>query len=281
MKVSIKYVTFIIFSFTLIACNHSDDNSSEESVSLKDIKISGTWLMSTERQLYKTSTNEYLSSTYISENYIFEDTDKGVKYSRCRNYGRIPLYGIKTDTRFYLNIMDNGFSLNNENVLEQITEYNNEWEPDFHYKSISKLTKITDTTLVDNGTLIVNGPVSLEEYNHICILAVSYSLGHSKIFEIMTPFDDDYISLRLDTYDKVTPGVFEYEERHQESLVKIDLHSNAQKYWNIVGSNTLAPSNATINLIEYSDTKISGSYSFTGLDNESYSGEFDIILNKQ
>jgi len=278
---NMKYLILVLAVTSLLGCNSSDNWVPDDGdSSIEDIELTGTWLMSNEIERYKTSTDEYLSSTYISESYLLEETDKGVKYESCRRYGGIPNYGIKTKEHFYLNPIDNGFILNGGGVLEQRSEYTNEWEPEFYYKSIQKITKITDVSVIDNGTLIVNGPISIEEYSHVCIWEVSYSVGNKRAFEIMVPFDDSYVSFRLDAYDEIVAGTYDYTTPYSDSLVRVDLSSNATAYWDIVESNTLSPSSVSLNLIEYNGTKISGTFSFTGQDEGSYSGEFEAFLHE-
>jgi len=276
-----KYLVLGLAVISLVGCKGSNDGGTDvEDPSIKDINLTGTWLMSNEIERYKKSTDEYLSSTYISESYLLEETDKGVKYSSCNRYSGIPNYGIKTEEHFYLSPIENGFRLNGDGVLEQRSEYENEWEPDFYYKSILNLTEISESNIIDNGTLIVNGPVSIEEHNHICVWEVSYSIGNKRTLEIMAPFGDSYISFRLDIYDEIVAGLFEYSGPNSESLVRVDLSSSASSYWDVVGSNTLSPSDVSLNLIEYNDTKISGVFSFTGQDGGSYSGEFEAFLHE-
>ena len=274
-----KLVGLILVCILILGCGGSGGDSGKGEETIVDIEFSGTWIMRTEREAYSASVGEYISSTFFSETYVMEDTKQGVRYELCNYYGGIPGYGIKTDERFYLNSSENGFSINSEGVLEQMTDYTLSWEPEYRYRSIQNPVKKSDSISLDNGTLIIQGPVSVEEYTHVCIWSVSYSTGNRKSFEIMTPYDDSYISLRFDIYDEIGAGIYQYTNSTDSTQISIDIMSTSTSFGNITGNSSLFPSNVTIELIEYNDTKISGTFSFTGQDSANYSGEFEAYFN--
>jgi hypothetical protein len=273
-----KYLGLILGAIFLTSCN----NSTEGTITLDQIDLTGTWLLSTEERSYKTSTDEYLSSTYYNESFILEETNNGVAYLPCHFFGNLPPnYGFKASDHFYFFPSDNGFTLKSTNELEQVKEFTNVGNPEFYYKSISRLKKKSDDIRIDNGTLILKGPVSIEEYNHICIWEVSFSTGITKSIEITTPYDDLYLSLRLDIHEEIYAGTtYQYQSANDSSPVKIDVTSNSTQFNDIVGTNLLQPKDVSINIIEYDDIKISGTFSFTSFNNESYSGEFEASFDQ-
>lgn len=275
-----KVLGYVVLCLSILGCNHSNNESSSEPESIRNMEIDGLWLMSSEQQTYKESTGEYLSSSFISRTYIFEETERGVKFDKCIDYGGLSSYGIKTDEHFYLYANENGFYLNVDNILEQQTEYSYELQPEFTYKSIVHLTKMSDVQTIDSGTLIINGAVTLEQYSHLCIWEVSYSHGYGRVFELLSPFGDDDLSFRLEINDVISPGVYQYDKNANDNLVEISITSFATEFRDDTGTSWLYPKTATIEFIEYNDVKISGIYSFVDENDVAYSGEFEFFLNR-
>ena len=271
--------TVIPFLLTLViaGCSNSSDSDPDTQNRLNSIDLTGTWLINSETETYKTDTGEYLSSDFVRFKYVLEETDVGVKYDRCWEYGDVSPYGIKTEYRFYMNASDNGFSLQDDGSLKRITEFERDYQPGFNFKSIETLTKISNQVSVDNGTFVLNGPIVSAEYDHVCLWQVHSNIGDRHTIEVVTPFDNDSISLHVDLQGDITPGTYQYTNYNDPSQVTIDISSNSAAFRDQVSSTTLAASNVEVVIIESSSAKISGTYTLTGQDAGMYSGEFEII----
>lgn len=170
-----------------------------------------------------------------------EDTDRGVKYSRCVDYGDAPHYGVKAEKHFYMSTSDNGYSLQADGSLVQTTYISYDYRPGFNYTSIATLRKESNDVSIDNGTFVINGPITNAEYNHVCLWHAYANIGDRTTTEILVPFDDDSLSLRLELQGEIFPGTYAYAQRYDESQVRLDVMSNSTLYWNLAGSNTLSP----------------------------------------
>lgn len=281
-----KAALVLVLLLLISGCIHNDSNPPpgnnpppvDNNTSLKDVDLSGTWQMVTEVQQFKTSTEEYLQSSFYEEKYFLDDTVVGVEYSVCRVYGGIPVYGIKTDKHFYMNVSDDGFVLQDDGTLMRSRSYTNSWEPGFNFVAIETLTKISDNLLLDSGTFIFNGPVAITEHAHVCRRKTDYSVGIQWAVNIQVPYDDDYLTFNIEIRDAITAGTYTYARRWDATPVQIEVYSNATAFWNIVGTNTIGARDVSVTIIEVTDLRLSGTFSFTGQDDGSYSGEFEVFL---
>ena len=288
---NIKYLVVAGLLLSLFGCdsdgdgrrNNQVDSSNSENLNFQSLDLSGTWRMVNEERRVRIDTEEYISSTFVEFRYVFEDTGSGVKYDRCWEYGDFySPHGVKTDEHFYMSPndpSDTGFTIQDKDTLVKVTTYENEWEPGFRFESIQTLTKISSDVDVDSGTFILNGPISIEEYSHTCTWQVSSNVGESKTLEFLVPYDDGNINFHFRLTGEIVVGSYYYNEYWESEQVNFDINSTADAFWDTVGSNTLSAEDVTINIIESSDAKLSGTFSLLGQDNERYSGEFEIYLN--
>lgn len=267
----------LFLAFIISGCSSNSESDTQNSLS--NIDLTGTWVIENEIETFKTDTGEYLSSEFTRFKYVLEETDIGVKYDRCWEYGGASSpYGIKTEYNFYMNPSDNGFSLQDDGSLQQITEFERSSEPGFNFRSTATLTKVSNQVSVDNGTFVLNGPISNTEYSHICLWEGYRNIGGRHQISINTPFDSDSLSLSLSFQGNITPGTYQYTNYNDASQITIDVTSNADLFWTQINSNILAPKNVEITIIESTTSKISGTYTFTGQDEGMYSGEFEMIF---
>ena len=284
MKLS-NAVLFLV-SVLVSACDSGEGSSDDSAGALSpsSIDMTGTWLMTTERQVIKLDTDEYLYSEYYESRYVFDDTLQGVRYSACWDYARTSsAYGVKTDAHLYLQPSDpddTGFIAINSNTLQRTSHYEAEWQPGFRHVQIDTLTRLSDGVEIDNGTVLMNGPISVNEYNHVCISKVYSNLGESRGLLFMVPYDDRHISFSLNYLGDLSPGTYSYNERwdSEAELLNMDVSSSAYDFSDIVGSNTLAPEDVTIIIIESNESRVSGTFDFLGQDGMRYDGEFEVFL---
>lgn len=274
-------IMVLLFSLCLISGCSSDnsDVTKVEEIALTDIDLTGTWEFVTETRTTKISTGEYLQSDFYTGTMLFDDNENGVQFNECHDYGGAASYGIKTDKNLYLHIWDDGYKLLKDGRLQKISASENEYQPGFSFETITTLSKISEEILLDSGTLILNGPVSVEEYNHVCLSQYYSNIGVSKSVELFARYGDSYLSLRLDMVDEISAGQYQYEYRYNgiHKPLLLDVYSGASEFDAVVNSNTLSPGDVTINVSEISEERLMGSFDFIGQDDGSYSGEFEVV----
>ncbi len=273
-------ILLILIITNLVAgCMHSDNSPSQKEIqTLASVDLSGTWTMSNEIKKYKVDTGEYLLSTFIEHEYLLDDTDIGVGYAECRRYGGILNYGVKTDDHFYMNTQDNGFALQDDGTLQMESAYTYPWDPEYNYESIQTLTKVSDDIQLDYGTFILNGPIAKEEYAHVCRWTAHSNIGKNRTVAIIAPFGDDDMSFQFNIVDDIAAGAYTYSRFVGNRPFTIDVSSFATEFQSAINSNTLAPDDVSVTFIELTDFRMSGVFSFTGQDEGSYSGEFEIMF---
>jgi hypothetical protein len=256
----------------------SGESAENDPLSLNDLDLSGTWKSVTETRIIEKSTGEYLSSLFIENTVLFEETENGVLVSECKDYGYDGHYGTKSDDHFYIYSTLNGHTLQENGTLSQVTTEEYDYSPGYIYESTNTLSRISDGIELDNGTLVLNGPISVEEYSHVCLWQVSDSLGVSRTVELQARYGDSYLGLRLDIEGDVVAGVYQYDDRYvTDSEVLLDVSSNAIEFWDIVDSNVLDARNVTVNISEITDSRVLGSFEFTGQYDGLYDGEFEVV----
>jgi hypothetical protein len=280
MKLSKQLLFILAITLLLSACGSgsSGEISENDSLSLNELDLSGTWKSVTETRIIEKSTGEYLSSLFTQNTVLFEETENGVLVSECQDYGYDDHYGTKSDDRFYIYSTLNGHTLQENGSLSQVTTEEYDYSPGFIYESTNTLSRISDDIVLDNGTLVLNGPVSVEEYSHVCLWQVSDSVGVSRTVELQARYGGSYLSLRLEIEGDVVAGVYQYDDRSvTDSEVLLDVASNAIEFWDIVDSNGLDARNVTVNISDVAGNRMLGSFEFTGQDDGLYDGEFEIV----
>lgn len=286
---SMRHALVLILSCSLLGCGAGSSNGSsvegpDDGLTFQSLDLTGTWLVTNETRRTRIDTGEYISSSFSRYRYVLDDGENGVRQDECWKYGDVYSgFGVKTDENFYMNpgdAGDAGFKIVDNNTLVRVSEYESEWEPGFSLKSISTLKRISDGVSVDSGTFVLNGPISLTEYSHVCVFRNESSLGEVVSLQVLMPYEDSQISLNLRLVGAVPPGTYYYNRYWESEEIDLDINSNARSFWEIVGSNTLAAEDVTVNVIESSEEKISGTFDFLGQDEERYSGEFEVFYDR-
>ncbi len=278
------YAVFILITF-LCGCELVDEDSSKsegdisQSLTLEDIDLSGTWLLTQERRETKLATNEYLSSDFSKSKYVFEDTDRGVIFSECNTYGDFySPYGIKTALHFYMNIHDNGFELQSDGRLQQITVYEFEYNPGFSYEYILTLTKLSEEVEIDNGTLVIRGPLLVEEYSQVCVQESTSNIGNNRSFQLSVPYDDGYLSFNIGLIGNVSEGIHTYDGYYNEKEVGIHIYSNATLVEEKISAG-IDYKYVTVDVVVSNYDTLSGSFVIIDGNDIEHSGEFEILSN--
>lgn len=277
---------FIIFTLTcfLVACNSDSSKESQNStaISFDELNLTGTWEILTETRKVRTDNAAEVSISYRRNTYIFEDTIYGVEYNNCYEYGNFHKgFGVKSDNLFYMSTYDSaevGFSAVDENQLQRVFTSEDESSPGFTFYETQTLTRISVNPELDNGSFVLNGPVTVAEYDHICLEESYTLLGNIYTVNLNMPFDDDALSIYLRFIGDIKVGSYSYEDYSDTEAVDLDISSNSNVFWDVIGSNTLAPNNVTIDITEVTSSKMVGNFILTGQDEGQYSGEFEVDL---
>lgn len=273
-----KIIIISMLVIMLTACGGGDSDSNQNA----DSNMSGTWRHTQVYRYHNVETNEYLYSNFIETTLIIAEEPDKINYSSCWEYGTNTHVAIKTDNHFYINNGSTAFTLNTDGSYssQEVTNIKDYELDTKYYNQHFTLTKISNDVIIDKGLLVLTGPVSVTEYNHACLTRQYSDLYDRKIYDLTVPYDDSYLYIRLDLMSKPTVGAVAYTEYEQGvPIFNFDVISPATTFRNTVGSNMLDIRTANINIIESSDTILSGTYSFVANNQENYSGEFQMELN--
>lgn len=286
-----KYIVALLSCF-LVACNSSDDSDPSTQpitpLNLNDIDLTGMWVLNTHEDKIRSDNGDTASTSYRRQTYIFSDTPYGVEYNECAEY-HIPSEtktGAKTNNYFYFhinNIDEVGFSANSQNQLKREYSYTSEFdlEAGFTFNLEQSLIRVNEHPALDQGNFILNGPITIAEYDHACLYEHYELTGNEYQVILAMPFDNYTINISIFFKGTIESGTFRYNNYFDAHEVSIDITSDANAFEEIVGSNTLSPEDVTINITEVTNSKIIGNFSFTGQDQGEYSGEFAIDNNGQ
>ena len=271
-----KIIIISILITILTACGGGDSNQNTDS------NMSGTWRHTQVHRYHNVETNEYLYTNFIETTLIVTEEIDEINYSSCWEYGTNAHFAIKTDDYFYINNGTTAFTRNKDGSYSTQEETNIQysWMPATYFNAHTTLSKISNDIVIDKGLLVLTGPVAVTEYNHACLSRQYSNISDRETYDLTVPYDDSYLYIRLDLMSKPEVGPFNYiEYKEGASIFGFDIISPATAFWDTVGSNILNITTANINIIESSNSILSGTYSFIANNNENYSGEFQMELN--
>lgn len=275
-KVKMKIVVVIIFVAILMGCENQNNTGDEFNAGL-----SGTWRYTQVHRFYSEQTDEYLYTDSVETSIIVSEDADGIRYYECWQYGGDGIPAIKTENNLYLNSGNTVYTLNDDGSYstQEETNITYDWMTDTYFNRHSTLSKLSDDVVIDKGLLVLSGNVELAEYSHVCLWRYYSDLSDQRAYELIVPYDDSYLGMRLDLASVPPVGSVEYTPFAEgASILSFDIVSNANLFWDTEGSNSLYPESATINIVESTSSTLSGSFSFTGQDNGEYSGEFQMDL---
>lgn len=268
-----KILLFLCLSSVLIACNHETSDKT-----LLDQDLSGTWMHTLIDEYYEMTTDTYIGFVAIESELIFNDDETGVEYHECRHFGSLPRTASKSKSNLELEGYSVNFSVLNPNVLETPAfepPTDGSVPPDQYRLRRYRLVKVSEDLNVDRGMLTLNGPVSVAESDQVCLWHVYRDPNLLRTYELIVPYDDDYLSLRIRYENRPGVGIINYDLFNSTpNLESFNINSGASNFWSIVGSNTLGVTTATINISESTDDLLAGTFAFIGQDMGNYSGEF-------
>lgn len=279
-----KTIVSILILSLLIGCDNNNSNSDQTGQSTSpsnNISLPGTWRYTQVNRYFNQQTDEYLYTDYFESTMVFTNDADRIRYSDCWEYRNQGAIAIQTNDYLYLNGGNTAFARTNVGsyTTEEETNITYPGMTEVYFNQHSELVKINDEVNVDSGTLILTGNISIAEYDHTCLWVRYSDTFDRKDYELIVPYDDFNLSLRLDFEATPTIGTYDYS-MFTDSLpiILFDVGSNATLFWDTVNSNTLAPDPAIINITESSNSTLSGTFSFAGQDGGNYSGEFVMDL---
>lgn len=267
-------IVITLFSIMLTACGGGDSNQDI------DLNVTGTWKHTQVHKYYNVASNEYLGSNFIEMSLIFKEELEEIKYYPCWGNEGDGAAVSKTETQIITDV-DSVFSkkfikgIDGSYSTQEVKNIPVEGDDTVYYNQSFVLSKKSNEIIIDNGLLILNGPISVTEYNHACVVLHYSNIDDGKIYDIVIPYDDSILTLSLLTQLNPAVGPVTYTlATSSDSPIRLDISSQSTAFWNIVGSNTLSLGTTNINIIESTDSILSGTYSFTTNDNLNYDGEF-------
>jgi len=288
-----KCFVILTLALSLLGCGSDSKNSShnqslsnDRNLNLDLLDLTGTWTSFREDRVVEISTGEYLLSYYHQKRFVLEETDRGVKHSRCEDYGDFRKnYGVKTSKNFYMHptdSLDTGFQAIDENTLIQATVSEAEVHPGFRYESTEILTRISNGVVLDSGTLIYNGSINFAEYSHACVDAWSSSSDDYKVLIFSSPYGDGNIDFTFILNGEVVPGDYYEDDDVSSDIVDFYISSSASDATDVGEIDLLHGSTreTTVSVIESNEDRFSGTFSIVDYQDKTHTGEFEILFDR-
>lgn len=273
-----KHFSLLVLVATLFACNHETQDQSLTGQSLRDQNLSGTWLFTQHDAHYHKQTGDYLYTNIIETTIIIEDDPlTGTLYYECWDTSGTGNVAIKSETHLYINGNATAFRSIGVDALETAVEEGIEYNfiPDLFINQSFRLEKLTSDVITDKGSFTLNGPISVSESNNVCVSHHYSDIYPGDIYDLMIPYDNDWLYMRIEMTTGPSVGVHNYTPfQNGAEIINFDISSNSANFWSVTGTNSLYPSAATIDIATSTDNVLAGSFSFTGVDSGSYTGEF-------
>lgn len=273
----------VLFSSLLFSSCGGGSNSSEQNtqsnINLLDVDISGTWLYTSNSDIYSVDTDEFLWTSIVVRTYVLIDLDEAVEYSPCERYDDLISYGVKTESGFLMDGDSDAYRMVSENKLSRNSVESSEWFPDQYSKTTHTLDRISSNVELDWGELRVQGDfVSLAQTEHVCF-DYAYRLieEYPKYLNVIVPYFEDNLTLSLTYTGNLTPGTFTYEQGNlSNQFIYIALRSSALDFVIDHPDNVYQPESATIVLTDVDSEFVAGTYELYGANGEDYSGNFAV-----
>lgn len=271
MRLSILFC----LSIALLGCNHEAKDAS-----LMDQDLSGTWLQKQHEVSYDKTTGEYLYTLTIEVTIIFEDDPTtGLLYHVCWDYGGVAETATKTETRLYINGNSTVFESIGPGVLETGLERMPErlYQPNVVIDRYFRLEKLTPDVIIDKGSLVIDGPITVSESDNVCVWHSYTDVNTKHTFDLMVPYDNNNLYMRLETLSAPAAGVHNYTRYEPGAeIFFVGIISNADNFWSVTGTNLLSPAATTINITESTDSNIAGAFPIVGRAEGDYTVEFSM-----
>lgn len=269
------FVVFMVLNLGFLSACSQDDDSSP---SLLERDLSGTWLSTQETRYYNKETGDYLFSEFFDITIVLADQGSTVQTSSCYDYGiNLPVPGVKTASRFYMYVNQNGYSQTpNGDLVRETAVEDDPYSATLQQQKVTTLSQLSPDVLLDNGSLSVSGIIQANEADQVCVLHIYNNLNDNESYDIIIPYDDDILSLRISTSSRLAPGAYNFDrDTAQNEIYRFNFSSSSTIFWDMFSSNVIQPSTATVNISSAGSNSYTGDFAFTDNGN-SYSGNFEI-----
>ena len=272
---------FFAFLVVLAGCG---DNKSDSLSETDESDLSGTWLHTQVQYVYDRNSGEYISTEYYESTIILSDTGVGMTTSECSLYQQHDYLGKKGDDYINLQIAPSAptyFQVAKDKFETELDrDINSSYSTNTKVDKRLTIEKLSSNVVIDKGLLVLNGPISINEYSHVCV-GKKYSTFNSTVYyDLHVPFDDYNLIMQMKFSAHPSVGVLTYTKENTEASIlnEFDVSSTSSYFLDRVDSSTLAPDNVLVNVHQSSEDVLSGEFSFLGHDGGDYSGEFYIDL---
>ncbi|MCK4586447.1 MAG: hypothetical protein KAU29_03845 [Gammaproteobacteria bacterium] len=247
-----------------------------------DQDLSGTWRHTLIDEYFDNATGASLGSRFLTSHLIFDDAPTSSVYSDCINYGLIEYSVTKTETSLSLATHPVDFSVIANNIFETAPILS--FEPMPVGQTVMRryrLEKLTADIDIDQGAFTLSDPINITETDHVCGGRTYTDVIDDNTYKIDIPYDNDILEMRLRLSTALlSTGVHNYTQFDAGAeIFSFSISSNSANFMSVTGTNTLAPSTATMTITESTASIITGTFSFIGPGAENYTGSFSMDIN--
>lgn len=279
MHVNKIHGLILLLVITLLSsCTSENIGNQNEIVSAN---LTGTWISTSIEETHDQLTMQNYTNIAYNTLYITE-SDTEIQISACETYNN-PVYAPFTfvkenDTLKYVDFSGAPYSIISSSILKRdfvisdstkITNYN------------QTLTKTSSTIELSRGSLQLNGPISANNQNHVCLVQrFGSDPAQGSEQKVMIPFDNDFLVLDIGISAPLLIGDYQYDSiqsGNSSVLYAFNVASNADSFWSLIGTNGLFPSLADLAISVSRPDLIEGNFSFISHNGDSYTGNFSAI----
>lgn len=272
-----RLVSLILLLSTLAACGGGNSGSSGSVPDLRDVDLSGTWVLRQTWQNYLKETGEYLFTTTRDYPLVIRDDALGTVVNICLSHDRhTDNYVVKSEKHL---LLGSPYSLNKDGTLGyQGSLEDDMYDENIQYTADYELTRISEGVNIDFGTVSATGDFTIYEDFHVCFeRTVQSHLPYQQI-SLKSPFQDDNFYFHIRYRNDLTPGVYSYDNHNSANEVYIEVRCYATECRDTDADN-ITPSDVEVTFTNVSPERVTGHFSFTnehGSQTE-YTGEFDFF----
>jgi hypothetical protein len=268
-------ILVVLMLLHISSCDTED--SINQNVQVND-NLTGTWISKSVEETFDNPTNQLSSNTVYSTVYITE-SDADIQISACEYYSNTfvaPITLIKKNNLLEsVGIVTEPYSIVSPNELTRIFVISSSTSTTSYNQT---LTKASSTINMSRGSLQLDGPISANNQNHVCVVQrFGTDPAQGSNLNVIIPFDDDILNLDIIFSKPLSTGDYQYVRSVTDGsndLSNFGIYSNSNIFWSLLGTNGLFPNLANLTITNSQPEFIEGDFSFIGLDGNNYTGSF-------